>query len=76
MIEQIFFVLFKSGMKLDAFYKLVTESIKTENDITKAYKEGDGQILKNCGKNNSRLALEVAQSFYKSSSYFYSYMLR
>ena len=72
MIEQIFFVLFKSGMKLDAFYKLVTESIKTE----KAYKEGHGNFLRNSGKKNSRLALEVAQSFYKSSSFFYSYMLR
>ena len=73
MIEQIFFVLFKSGTKLDAFYKLVTESIRTE---TKAYNEGDRQLLKKSGKNNSRLALEVAQSFYKSSSFFYSYMLR
>ena len=76
MIEQIFIVLFKSGMKLDAFYKLVTESIRTEKDINNGYKEGNGQLLKHSGKKNSRLALEVAQSFYKSSSFFYSYMLR
>ena len=79
MIEQIFFILFRSENKLDAFYKLVNEATKSEKDVTKASEKNvsdeqprsvDSEI------DNSKLAVEVTQSFYQSSRYFYSYVFR
>ena len=79
MIEQIFFILFHSGNKLDAFYKLVNEATKSEKNVTKAIEKNvsneqprsvDSEI------DDSKLAVEVTQSFYQSSRYFYSYVFR
>ena len=82
MIEQIFSILFHSGHKLDAFYKLVNEATKSEKDVNttkvnektesgeKPGSDDDSQ------KDNSKLAVEVTQSFYQSSRYYYSYVFR
>ena len=82
MIEQIFSILFHSGHKLDAFYKLVNEANKSEKDVNttkvnektesgeKPGSDDDSQ------KDNSKLAVEVTQSFYQSSRYYYSYVFR
>ena len=79
MIEQIFFILFRSGNKLDAFYKLVNEATRSEKVVTKAIKKnesGEEQESDDSQKDNSKLAVEVTQSFYQSSRYFYSYVFR
>ena len=84
MIEQIFFILFRSEQKLDAFYKLVNEATKSEKDVTKAIEKNesgeqpgsDDQKHQKNHKDNSKLAVEVTQSFYQSSRYFYSYVFR
>ena len=79
MIEQIVFVLFNSKSKLDAFYKLVNEATKSEKDVTNAIKKnefGEDLELDDSQKDNSKLAVEVTQSFYQSSRFFYSYVFR
>ena len=79
MIEQIFFILFRSEQKLDAFYKLVNEATKSEKDVTKAMEKHESTEQTgsdNSHKDNSKLAVEVTQSFYQSSRYFYSYVFR
>ena len=79
MIEQIFFILFRSGNKLDAFYKLVNEATKSEKDVTKAIEKNvsdEQPRLVDYEIDNNKLAVEVTQSFYQSSRYFYSYVFR
>ena len=83
MIEQIFSILFHSGHKLDAFYKLVNEATKSEKDVnTTKVNEKTESGEKQPGsddysqKDNSKLAVEVTQSFYQSSRYYYSYVFR
>ena len=79
MIEQIFSILFHSGHKLDAFYKLVNEATKSEKDVPKAIEKNvsdDQPRSVDSEIDNSKLAVEVTQSFYQSSRYFYSYVFR
>ena len=79
MIKQTFFILFRSEHKLGAFYKLVNEATKSEKDVTKAMEKNESTEQTgsdNSHKDNSKLAVEVTQSFYQSSRYFYSYVFR
>ena len=79
MIKQIFVISYHSEHKLDVFYKLVNEATKSEKNVTKAIEKNvyneqprsvDSEI------DDSKLAVEVTQSFYQSSRYFYSYVFR
>ena len=81
MIEQIFSILFHSGHKLDAFYKLVNEATKNEKDVNKVNEKTESGekppgSVDDSQKDNSKLAVEVTQSFYQSSRYYYSYVFR
>ena len=79
MIKQIFVISYHSEHKLDVFYKLVNEATKSEKVVTKAIKKnesGEEPESDDSQKDNSKLAVEVTQSFYQSSRYFYSYVFR
>ena len=79
MIKQIFVILYCSEHKLDVFYKLVNEATKSEKDVTKAIEKNvsdEQPRLVDSEIDNNKLAVEVTQSFYQSSRYFYSYVFR
>ena len=79
MIKQIFVISYCSEHKLDVFYKLVNEATRSEKVVTKSIKKnesGEEQESDDSQKDNSKLAVEVTQSFYQSSRYFYSYVFR
>ena len=75
LIERLFMTIFKSGLKLDAFYNLLVNEALLEG--SGAEELGNKEIsTKYRDSNNSKLALEVAQTLWHSSSYFYSYLCR
>ena len=75
LIERLFMTIFKSGLKLDAFYNLLVNEALLEGSGTEEL--GNKEITtKYRDSNNSKLALEVAQTLWHSSSYFYSYLFR
>ena len=74
-IERLFMTIFKSGLKLDAFYNLLVNEALLEGSGTEELVSKEIST-KYRDSNNSKLALEVAQTFWHSSSYFYSYLFR
>ena len=74
-IERLFMTIFKSGLKLDAFYNLLVNEALLEGSGTEELVNKEIST-KYRDSNNSKLALEVAQTFWHSSSYFYSYLFR
>ena len=86
LIERLFVRIFKSGLKLDALYNLLvsesllegSETITSNGNPSDEASQGTTTVTskKFLDLENSKLALEVAQSFSQSSSYFYSYLIR
>ena len=71
LIERLFMTIFKSGLKLDAFYNLLVNEALLEGSAAGGTEELVNKEISR-DSNNSKLALEVAQTFWHSSSYFYS----
>jgi len=84
LIERVFVKIFRAGLKLDMFYNLLVKDELEEVKETEGPASGgagdtvDGPApVASAGDlENSKAALEVAQSFAQSSSYFLSYLLR
>ena len=76
LIERGFVTVFKAGLKLDAFYNLLVSEALLDNAV--ATNEIGRKVTKAkfVEMEDSKLAVEVAQSFTQSSSYFFSYVVR
>ena len=89
---KLFFRMFKAGLKLDTFYNLlVKEALENDALMTSTSTSADsGPAATSMAApttttttsiipldlENTKMAIEVSQSFYNSSSYFYSYLIR
>ncbi len=78
LIERGFVTIFKAGLKLDAFYNLLVSESLLEGAVSTSTDEKSKKVTKAAfiEMENSKLVVEVAQSFSQSSSYFWSYLIR
>ena len=76
LIERGFITVFKAGLKLDAFYNLLVSESLLDGAVATNEKGQKVTKAKFLEMEDSKLVVEVAQSFAQSSSYFFSYFVR